>query len=53
MPAKRVSDAVSTYGTAGTWKLPGTYILVTVFFTTFILYYFVNWKYLSELWPLG
>ncbi len=53
MPAKRVGDAVATYGSAGTWHLPGTYILVAVFFTSFVLYYFVNWKYLSELWPLG
>ena len=23
-----------------------------VFFVCFVLYYFVNWKYLSEIWPL-
>ena len=23
-----------------------------VFFTAFVLYYFVNWKYLAEVWPL-
>jgi len=53
MPKKQVTDAVSSYGNAGTWHLPGTYILVTVFFTAFVLYYFVNWKYLSQLWLLG
>ena len=53
MPQKQMSDAVKTYGSAGTFHLPGTYVLVTVFFTSFVLYYFVNWKYLSELWPLG
>ncbi len=53
MPKKQMTDAVSTYGDAGTWHLPGTYILVTVFFTAFVLYYFVNWKYLSQLWLLG
>jgi cytochrome c oxidase subunit 1 len=53
MPQKQVSDAVSTYGNAGTFRLPGTYVLVSIFFTTFVLYYFVNWKYLSELWPMG
>ncbi len=53
MPTKQVTDAVSSYGNAGTWHLPGTYILVTVFFTAFVLYYFVNWKYLSQLWLLG
>ena len=42
--------AVSTYGSEGTLKLPGTIILVGIFFASFVLYYFVNWKYLSELW---
>jgi len=52
MPKKVVRDAVAKYGSAGTWHLPGTYILVGVFFGSFVLYYFVNWKYLSELWPM-
>ena len=43
----------TTYGSAGTWHLPGTYVLITIFFTAFALYYFVNWKYLSEIWPMG
>ena len=47
---RQVGDEVATYGSAGTWHLPGTYILITVFFATFALYYFVNWKYLSALW---
>jgi cytochrome c oxidase subunit 1 len=46
------ASAVGHYGSAGTLKLPGTAILVAVFFTSFVLYYFVNWKYLSEVWPL-
>jgi cytochrome c oxidase subunit 1 len=33
--------------------VPGTAVMVAVFFTTFVLYYFVNWKYLSEVWPLS
>ncbi len=49
MPEKRTPEAVSTYGNAGTWHLPDTYVLVAVFFTTFVLYYFINWKYISEL----
>jgi cytochrome c oxidase subunit 1 len=40
------------YGSAGTLKIPGTVVLVGVFFTAFVLYYFVNWKYLAEVWPL-
>ncbi len=43
-------EAVSTYGSEAHPKLPGTIILVTIFFACFVLYYFVNWKYLSELW---
>lgn len=43
-------EAVSEYGSHGTLKLPGTLILVGIFFACFVLYYFVNWKYLSELW---
>jgi cytochrome c oxidase subunit 1 len=52
MPKKVIRDAVATYGNAGSWHLPGTYVLVGIFFSTFVLYYFVNWKYLSELWPM-
>jgi cytochrome c oxidase subunit 1 len=43
---------VTRYGSAGTLKIPGTVVLVAVFFTAFVLYYFVNWKYLAEVWPL-
>jgi cytochrome c oxidase subunit 1 len=42
--------AASTYGSHGTLKLPGTIVLVSIFFASFALYYFVNWKYLTELW---
>jgi len=42
--------AASHYGSYTTVKLPGTIILITVFFVCFLLYYFINWKYLSELW---
>jgi cytochrome c oxidase subunit 1 len=41
---------VSHYGSRGTIKLPGTIILIAIFFVSFVLYYFINWKYLSELW---
>ena len=44
--------AVATYGNEGTLKIPGTVTLVGVFFVSFVLYYYVNWKYLAELWPL-
>ncbi|MCL4723962.1 MAG: cbb3-type cytochrome c oxidase subunit I [Rhodocyclaceae bacterium] len=32
---------------------PGTMVLALIFLTAFILYYFVNWKYLSSLWGLS
>jgi cytochrome c oxidase subunit 1 len=42
-----------TYGSAKHHAIPGTVVLVTIFFIAFVLYYFVNWKYLSEVWPLS
>ncbi len=46
-------EAATTYGSAGTLKLPGTITLVAIFFLAFVLYYFINWKFLSEVWPLS
>ncbi|WP_315780035.1 MULTISPECIES: cbb3-type cytochrome c oxidase subunit I [unclassified Bradyrhizobium] len=40
----------SHYGSERAPKLTGTVILVAIFFVSFVLYYFINWKYLSELW---
>jgi cytochrome c oxidase subunit 1 len=37
---------------AGGMVAPGTFVLALVFLTAFVLYYFVNWKYLSTVWPL-
>jgi cytochrome c oxidase subunit 1 len=42
--------AASHYGSEVAPKLPGTIVLIAVFFVSFVLYYFINWKYLSELW---
>jgi cytochrome c oxidase subunit 1 len=39
-------------GAAG-FVAPGTFLLAMVFLVAFILYYFVNWKYLSTVWPLS
>jgi cytochrome c oxidase subunit 1 len=47
------SAAVSHYGSTETLKIPGTVFLVSIFLVAFVLYYFVNWKYLSEIWPLS
>ena len=35
--------AVSHYGSSETLKIPGTVMLVSIFFVAFVLYYFVNW----------
>ncbi len=32
---------------------PGTFILVMIFLFFFVLYYFVNWKMLAQLWKIG
>ena len=45
--------AVAHYGSEEAAKVPGTIVLVAIFFTVFVLYYFVNWKFLSEVWPLS
>jgi cytochrome c oxidase subunit 1 len=44
--------AIGVYGSAETLKIPGTIVLVGVFFIAFVLYYFANWKYLAEVWPM-
>jgi cytochrome c oxidase subunit 1 len=48
----QAAAAVARYGNEGTLRIPGTVVLVGVFFVSFVLYYYVNWKYLAELWPL-
>ncbi len=44
---------VAQHGSSESLKIPGTTMLVGIFFLAFVLYYFVNWKYLSEIWPLS
>jgi cytochrome c oxidase subunit 1 len=44
---------VAEHGSAKSLSIPGTAMLVGIFFVAFVLYYFVNWKYLSEIWPLS
>lgn len=51
--APNIGGAATTYGSAGTMAVPGTFVLALVFLTAFALYYFVNWKYLSDVWGLS
>jgi cytochrome c oxidase subunit 1 len=44
--------AAQSYGSIG-FAAPGTFVLAMVFLLAFILYYFINWKYLSTLWGLS
>lgn len=37
----------------GAIPIPGTVVLVAVFFVAFALYYFINWKFLAETWGLS
>ena len=37
----------------GGFHAPGTFILALIFLAAFVLYYFVNWKYLSTVWGLS
>ncbi len=48
-----VAGALTGYGAAThAWSAPGTLSLAFVFLVSFVLYYFINWKYLSTVWPL-
>ena len=47
-----VATAITGHGHAG-FAAPGTFVFAMVFLTAFVLYYFVNWKYLSTVWGLS
>jgi len=34
-------------------SIPGTLALAAIFFISFALYYFINWKYLAQTWGLS
>ena len=36
-----------------TFEAPGTFGLALLLLVTFVVYYFINWKYLASVWPLG
>jgi len=52
VPPTPVGKVVQTYGSAG-FAAPGTFVLAMVFLVAFVLYYFINWKYLSQVWGLS
>jgi cytochrome c oxidase subunit 1 len=52
-PIPLTLPAPTTGSTVHPPATPGTMVLALIFLTAFILYYFVNWKYLSSLWGLS
>jgi len=50
-----IAEPVTDYEGIGMGKIaiPGTFALAMVFLLSFILYYFVNWKYLASTWGLS
>ena len=52
IPRTTALPAVQSYGSMG-FAAPGTFALAMVFLVAFVLYYFINWKYLSQLWGLS
>jgi cytochrome c oxidase subunit 1 len=52
VPRATPTVAVQSYGSAG-FVAPGSFVLAMVFFVAFVLYYFINWKYLSQVWGLS
>ena len=52
IPRTAPTVAAQSYGSAG-FVAPGSFVLAMVFFVAFVLYYFINWKYLSQVWGLS
>ena len=52
IPPTPASVAMHGVGSSG-FAAPGTFALAMVFLTAFMLYYFINWKYLSQVWGLS
>jgi cytochrome c oxidase subunit I len=59
-PWPKVQDADIVYEKSGrkhfgigTFEAPGTFVLAMILFVTLVLYYFINFKYLSSLWTLA
>lgn len=52
-PPNTVAANVSSHGDAEHTSVPGTMVLAMLLLVSFVLYYFVNWKYLSEVWGLS
>ena len=52
IPPTAPGAVAQSYGSAG-FAAPGTFVLAMLFLVAFVLYYFINWKYLGQLWGLS
>ncbi len=52
MPVASAIEGHGSIGIAG-FAAPGTFVFALIFLLTFVVYYFVNWKYLASVWPMG
>jgi cytochrome c oxidase subunit I len=52
IPPTTPAAVAQGYGSLG-FAAPGTFALAMVFLGAFVLYYFINWKYLATLWGLS
>ena len=52
IPPTAPTAVAQSYGSAG-FAAPGTFVLAMVFLVSFVLYYFINWKNLSQVWGLS
>jgi cytochrome c oxidase subunit I len=52
IPPTAPTVVAQSYGSAG-FAAPGTFMMAMLFLVSFVLYYFINWKYLGQLWGLS
>jgi cytochrome c oxidase subunit 1 len=55
LPQPIIAEPVTSYSGIGIGKIaiPGTLAMAMVFLAAFVLYYFVNWKYLASTWGIA
>jgi cytochrome c oxidase subunit 1 len=53
IPDQTMASAASHSGSEEHTPVPGTVVLAMLLLVCFVLYYYVNWKYLSEVWLLS
>lgn len=46
------AQPVEEHGSGG-FHAPGTFVLALALLVSFVVYYFINWDYLSSVWPMS